>query len=322
MAAPVNFVLSERTLDGGGSLLSLEGETTSAAGERLRKRVVELIGRRVGTVIVDLSRISFIDSSVVEGLAQGARTAKKRGSRLLVVEPVDPMVARLLEMGRLDLVAEVVSTLEGAAKAINMAPGTLQSALPPPVPTDEENQRRRALFGRKQGQKEILQELGSLRRLAQELRRETGVYEKPSPEEIDRRRAAESALLQARENELRAQVTTESGALDAAEFRKARTELTSSQRPNANPEPPADPPGPPPAANGPPASEPAGDAPSPDDERVQALETALGAARAERDRMGVEVEQGHARIQALEGDLQAAREAADSVRVDLTRART
>src|SRR3954449_1540538 len=150
MAAPVNFVMSERTLNDGGELLSLEGATTSTSADRLRKRIDEIVRRGKRTVIVDLSRVSFIDSGVVQALGDAAAIAKKRGGRVLVVEPVDPMIARPLEMGRLDLVAEVLSTLDKAASAMHLPPGALESALPPPQPPPEPAARhRRALFGRR-----------------------------------------------------------------------------------------------------------------------------------------------------------------------------
>src|SRR3954468_13459124 len=196
MAAPVNFAMSERSLDGGGELLSVEGDTTPTAGDRLRKRIDEIVRRGKRTVIVDLSRVSFIDSGVVQALGDAAAVAKKRGGRVLVVEPVDPMIARPLEMGRLDLTAEVHPTLAQAAKAMHLPPSALQPAMPPPAPPPESPSRpRRTLFGRRNTDQEILRELGQLRRLAQELRRESGLYQQVSSEEIERRRAAEAALL-------------------------------------------------------------------------------------------------------------------------------
>src|SRR3954451_21408849 len=105
MAAPVSFVLSERVLDERCDLLSIEGATTSGAAERVRRRAEGMMQRRRSTVIVDLSRVSFVDSTLVQALSGLGGTAKRGGSRLRVVEPVDPMIARPLEMGGLDLVA-------------------------------------------------------------------------------------------------------------------------------------------------------------------------------------------------------------------------
>src|SRR3954452_3402476 len=129
MAAPINFALSERNLDTGGVLLSVEGATTSAAGERLRRRVHEIIASGRRTVIIDLSSVSFIESGFVRAIGDCAVTAKKRSGRVLVVEPVDPTIARPLEMGGLDLRAEIVPTLAAAAKAMRMAPPSLESPL-------------------------------------------------------------------------------------------------------------------------------------------------------------------------------------------------
>jgi anti-anti-sigma factor len=194
MAAPVNFVLAERSLGGGGELLSVEGDTTTAVAERVRKRAEELLEKAPRALIIDLSGVSFVDSAVVQALGDAAATAKKRGSRLLVVEPVDPRVAAPLEMGRLDLVVEVLPTLEQAAVAMQMPPGSLHAAIPAaPAPPEPADRPRRTLFGRRTTDQEILRELGQLRRLAQELRREIAAGNPPANLQAELEQAREEA---------------------------------------------------------------------------------------------------------------------------------
>jgi anti-anti-sigma factor len=195
-----NYILSERELDGERDLLSVEGAATADATSSIRRRIEEKTQRGGRTVIVDLTRVTFVDSSLVQMLAEVAAAAEKRGARLLVVEPVDPTIARPLELGRLDLVTEVVPTLGAAARAARLPADSLRSALPAPESPQEAPRRgRRRLRSRRQTDQEILRELGHLRRLAEELRREAGLQQEVTEHEIERRRVAEAALRDARE---------------------------------------------------------------------------------------------------------------------------
>src|SRR3954454_10498148 len=99
-----NFVLSERSVDQRTLLLSLEGDTTAAAGGRTRQRLAQLGEKKLPLVIVDLSRVTSCDSAVLRARAEGAGELKRSNTRLVMFEPVDPMIARPLELGRLDLV--------------------------------------------------------------------------------------------------------------------------------------------------------------------------------------------------------------------------
>lgn len=126
MAGLTNFVMSERALDGGVELLSIEGDTTGPSAARIRTRFDELASPE-GIVIVDLSRVSFLDPSVVHALGDVAAAARKRGTRVVVVEPDDPTAANALELGDLDLVADVLPTLDQAAKAVRVPAASLRS---------------------------------------------------------------------------------------------------------------------------------------------------------------------------------------------------
>jgi anti-anti-sigma factor len=230
--AGVNFVLSERSLDERTELLSIEGDTSAAAASRLRQRLMDLAEKRQPLSIVDLSRVSFVDSAVVQVLADVAGQSKRTGTRLLVVEPVDPMIARPLEIGRLDLAAEVVPTLGEAARRANLPRELVAPAIPePPTPAERAGQRaRRTLFGRRRQDQEILRELGQLRRVAKELRRGTAVDEKAAEvaaADLRAQTAQEAADRMEEEAELahaRAQALEEELLLMRTQLAKARAE--------------------------------------------------------------------------------------------------
>ena len=198
MAAPVNFLLSERSLDDRTELLSAEGPTNAAAAARLAQRVTSIVQRGTPVVIVDLSGVSFVDSTVIEALADSAAAAQEGDAQLIVVEPLDPKVAYPLEHGGLKLTAVVVPTLDAAARVASLPSAMLRPAIPPaPPPPPDPERPRRSMFGRRTVDQEILRELGQLRRSVQELQR---AAEPVTPFEVDGDGRAElgAALAQAR----------------------------------------------------------------------------------------------------------------------------
>jgi anti-anti-sigma regulatory factor len=174
MAAPANFVISERALDARTALVSAEGDTNPALAERLTRHVLTIVERDTPVVIVDLSGVTFVDSAVVHGLATVGHAAQQRGSGLIVVEPLDPKVATpfRLEPPR---EAIIVGTLEAAGRAAALPAEMLRTARPssspkppPPAPTRP----RRTVFGRRQLDQEVLGEMAQLRRSVEELEAE------------------------------------------------------------------------------------------------------------------------------------------------------
>jgi anti-anti-sigma factor len=69
-----------------------------------------------GTVIVDLSRVTFIDSSGLGVLVQAHRTALEQDTRLLVV--ASPPVRKLLALTALDTILETHDELTAAEAAV------------------------------------------------------------------------------------------------------------------------------------------------------------------------------------------------------------
>jgi anti-anti-sigma factor len=183
----MSFILSEQAMGDRARLLSLEGDTTAAAGDNLRRHLAGA-RREDKRVIVDLERVSFLDSAVVAAIVAACHDCAD-GPRIVVVEPVDAMIARALEIDRVDLFADVVATLREALERVGVAPDSVPS---PPRPLEPSPRRASSA--------EI--EVAQLRRFAQELRSEPGMADlELGPDEMERRQAAETDLLRARESE-------------------------------------------------------------------------------------------------------------------------
>jgi len=99
----------------GASIVVLKGdidlESSPAAREVLLKSV-----EGAGKVLVDLSSVTYIDSSGVASLVEALQAAKRNGGRFALVAASDP-TRRVLELARLDKVFTMYATVEEGLKA-------------------------------------------------------------------------------------------------------------------------------------------------------------------------------------------------------------
>ncbi len=99
----------------GASIVVLKGdvdlESSPAAREVLLKSVDV-----AGKVLVDLSSVTYIDSSGVASLVEALQAAKRNGGRFALVAASDP-TRRVLELARLDKVFTMYTTVDEGMKA-------------------------------------------------------------------------------------------------------------------------------------------------------------------------------------------------------------
>jgi len=80
-----------------------------------------------GTVLVDLSEISFIDSSALEVLVRESKRLEGLGHSLVLVTN-DPRTRRILEVTGLDRVLRAYATLQDALAELTPEPSELTAA--------------------------------------------------------------------------------------------------------------------------------------------------------------------------------------------------
>jgi anti-sigma B factor antagonist len=97
------------------SIVVLKGdvdlESSPAAREVLLKSV-----EGAGKVLVDLSSVTYIDSSGVASLVEALQAAKRNGGRFALVAASDP-TRRVLELARLDKVFTIYTTVDEGLQA-------------------------------------------------------------------------------------------------------------------------------------------------------------------------------------------------------------
>jgi anti-sigma B factor antagonist len=93
--------------DGDRATVELRGELDMSGTDRLRIALEQAEAPPSGLLVLDLSKLDFIDSTGLEVLLRAARRAHDTGRRLIVARP-SRYVRRLLEMTAIDQSLDVV----------------------------------------------------------------------------------------------------------------------------------------------------------------------------------------------------------------------
>lgn len=101
------------------ALVSVSGELDLYTAERVQAGIDEAGAVGADTVIVDLSGISFIDSTALGMLVQETKRLEGRGHSLVLVTN-DPRTRRVLEVTGLNRVLRTYATLHDALSALRV----------------------------------------------------------------------------------------------------------------------------------------------------------------------------------------------------------
>lgn len=101
--------------EGRVTILTVDGDLVIGEPEALfKKTVARLLEQGRSNLLVDLSRVGFLDSSGLGALVRAMTTSQNEGGQTKLLG-VGPQVRKLLEMTRLDSVFELYDDLETAA---------------------------------------------------------------------------------------------------------------------------------------------------------------------------------------------------------------
>jgi anti-sigma B factor antagonist len=102
----------------GAYLLALAGDFDLHAGPEFERRVLEALGRGATEFLIDLSEVSFIDSTTIGILMRTRKRVAPLGGRVLVVTS-DRNILRLFEITALDRMFEIYARRTDALEEIN-----------------------------------------------------------------------------------------------------------------------------------------------------------------------------------------------------------
>jgi anti-sigma B factor antagonist len=96
--------------DRGFSIVLLTGDVDLSCSPDARKTILDCLESSKNT-LVDLSNVTYIDSSGVASLVEGYQTAKKKNLKFGLVGVSDPAMS-VLELARLNKVFPIYATVE------------------------------------------------------------------------------------------------------------------------------------------------------------------------------------------------------------------
>jgi anti-sigma B factor antagonist len=111
------FAVESSTLDGSRGLISLSGEVDIYTAPRLKERLMDLLDGGATGVVVDLSDVTFIDSTALGVLIGGVRRLHEVDGRMALVVATRP-VERVLTITGLERVFSIHRTREAAVAAL------------------------------------------------------------------------------------------------------------------------------------------------------------------------------------------------------------
>jgi anti-sigma B factor antagonist len=108
----MNHEISEKQ---GASVVTFTGEVDLESSPAAREILLKCL-ESTGTVIVDLSEVTYIDSSGVASLVEALQAAKKNGSQFSLAAVSEP-TRRVLELARLDKVFTLYDSVDEGLNA-------------------------------------------------------------------------------------------------------------------------------------------------------------------------------------------------------------
>ena len=118
MASQSEFVREARALGEHSYLIALAGDFDLHSGPEFERRVLEALGRGASELLIDLSEVSFIDSTTIGILMRTRKRLAPLGGRVLVVTS-DRNILRLFEITALDRMFEIYSRRTDALEEIH-----------------------------------------------------------------------------------------------------------------------------------------------------------------------------------------------------------
>lgn len=99
-------------------ILSVSGDVDLYSSPEVRRQLIALTEKKVKHILIDLQKVSYMDSSGVATLVEGLQQIGKYKGKLMLFG-LESAVKEVFELSRLDKVFEIYSDQDAAMEAIS-----------------------------------------------------------------------------------------------------------------------------------------------------------------------------------------------------------
>lgn len=103
--------------DNGAATLVIQGDIDMSTSPQVRTHLTDLFEKKQKMIVVDLSKVSYIDSSGIATLVEGLQWSHSNNTKFRLTN-LSPMVKDVFEIARLLTVFEVYDSQEEALKGV------------------------------------------------------------------------------------------------------------------------------------------------------------------------------------------------------------
>jgi anti-sigma B factor antagonist len=117
---PPEFAIIEQGSEAGHYVIAARGEIDLFTAPELKQVITEVIENGERRVAIDLSEVSFLDSTALGVLIGAVKRLRSRGGALAVIN-TDSSIAKTFEITGLDQIFTIVATRAEALEALDDA---------------------------------------------------------------------------------------------------------------------------------------------------------------------------------------------------------
>jgi anti-sigma B factor antagonist len=109
----VNFNISARSLNASIPLIEMDGEVDVYTAPQLKQQMISLLEEGHNEMVVDLSKVEYLDSTALGVLIGGLKRVREREGNLSLICP-SPRIRRVFEITGLDKIFDIYNSEDEA----------------------------------------------------------------------------------------------------------------------------------------------------------------------------------------------------------------
>ncbi len=109
----MDLIISEKMPKDGVRVLAVRGRLNAITSGELKDKLKQLVDEGVIDIVLDLSAVTFIDSSGLSAIVSGLKVTREQAGSLKIVG-LNPSTKKVFELTRLDKVFELFERVEDA----------------------------------------------------------------------------------------------------------------------------------------------------------------------------------------------------------------